>query len=36
MIKDISVAELDPAAESGEFVETDAVSGTGAIPDTAP
>lgn len=34
MIKDISVAELDSAAEFGEFVETDAVSGTGAILET--
>ena len=34
MIKDISVAELGAAAGSGEFVETEAVSETGAIVET--
>ena len=34
MIKDISVAGLGPVAESGEFVEMEADSGTGAIVET--
>ena len=34
MIKDISVAGLGPLAESGEFVEMEAVSGTGALVET--
>jgi hypothetical protein len=36
MIKDIAVAELGAVAGSGEFVEAEAVSKTGAIVETGP